>query len=331
LVKESQDQLEMIHSLENNSMETAAAATEIESNVSSISRQIENLSVFAGQNKGAVGVINTQLSNLENASRNELSQVQKSASAVEEMVAGLASVNTIIRKNMENARNLTLTSSEGLNKIQAATESYKSVTSSLDTIAEMASLITNISSQTNLLAMNAAIEAAHAGEAGRGFSVVADEIRKLAENSKQGASSITANLKKLTQSIHDSGTLMTGSEKAFQDISQVVSVVENGLNEISHNTVEIDIGGKEVLQTVTILSSVSQEVKSSVEAVRSEATTLEKVIEGLGELMAMVTSGMGEISQGNLEVRSANEIILNMVRELNDFSRRLDDSIRAIG
>ncbi len=321
----------MIPSLENNSMETAAAATEIESNVSSISRQIENLSVFAGQNKGAVGVINTQLSNLENASRNELSQVQKSASAVEEMVAGLASVNTIIRKNMENARNLTLTSSEGLNKIQAATESYKSVTSSLDTIAEMASLITNISSQTNLLAMNAAIEAAHAGEAGRGFSVVADEIRKLAENSKQGASSITANLKKLTQSIHDSGTLMTGSEKAFQDISQVVSVVENGLNEISHNTVEIHIGGKEVLQTVTILSSVSQEVKSSVEAVRSEATTLEKVIEGLGELMAMVTSGMGEISQGNLEVRSANEIILNMVRELNDFSRRLDDSIRAIG
>jgi methyl-accepting chemotaxis protein len=109
---------------------------------------------------------------------------------------------------------------------------FEHLTSYIDDILENTGVIQGIAGQTNLLAMNAAIEAAHAGDAGRGFSVVADEVRKLAETSASSAKEISDNLAKLVEDIKGTGTVIKGSGEAFRRIEMEIQDVVQAMEEI---------------------------------------------------------------------------------------------------
>ena len=177
---------------------------------------------------------------------------------------------------------------------------------------EINSVMENIASQTNLLSMNAAIEAAHAGEAGKGFAVVADEIRKLAENSGEQSKTISAVLKKIKASI-DTITKSTGIVlERFETITKDVETVSNQEAQIRSAMEEQETGSRQILEAVGQLNSVTGQVKTASaemaadsEDVISQSASLKRITEEVGGGMDEMAIGADQI---NLAVNKVNEI-----------------------
>jgi len=187
-------------------------------------------------------------------------------------------------------------------------------------LLEINSVMENIASQTNLLSMNAAIEAAHAGEAGKGFAVVADEIRKLAESSSNQSKTIGAVLKKIKSSI-DKITQSTGNVlNKFEAIDTNIKVVAEQEDNVRSAMEEQGIGSKQLLQGVGNVNDITRQVKSGSNEMLEGAKEVIRESENLEKATQEITLGMNEMSDGADRVNQA-------VNNVNDISRKNRDAI----
>jgi methyl-accepting chemotaxis protein len=194
----------------------------------------------------------------------------------------------------------------------------------IEGISEMANAIQQIASQTNLLSMNAAIEAAHAGDAGKGFAVVADEIRKLAETSAGSSASISKIIKEISDGVMETEIKTKKSSEAFDVINSEIKETKQAFEGIALSTQELNTGGKQILDAMTMLQEVTINVKSASEEM---ATGSEQVVRGQLELKDMadqVAKGMQEINGGSEQIVIAVDEIVNYSVELN----RVVDSLK---
>lgn len=220
---------------------------------------------------------------LATAARDMTESVSTSSSAVEEMIANINSINSILEHNAESVGLLDGATRKGMTGIENVAELVSKIEENSNGLSEMSSVIQKIASQTNLLAMNAAIEAAHAGDSGRGFAVVADEIRKLAENSGSEARKISDVLKNVKQLI-DATFKDTGDvQKEFSEVVQLSGTVVEQEQTVRRAISEQNEGGKQLLQAVGTMRELTQTVKERTEKLLTDTNAIKESILELGK------------------------------------------------
>ncbi|MFA6857495.1 MAG: methyl-accepting chemotaxis protein [Treponema sp.] len=307
---------------------TASAADQIKSNISSVNVQIQRHGTSLKNAQGSIEEINTDVKKLMSSIENQSSSVVESSAAIEEMVANIRSVTKILEKNSTAIQSLEDASEQGKHYIGRSVETAGKIQQQSQSLLEASRIIQNIASQTNLLAMNAAIEAAHAGESGQGFAVVADEIRKLAEDSNKQGKSITTNLKNVLKSIDEVADSSSVLQEKFNQIYLLTQTVAQQEQTIMQAMQEQSEGGGQVLEAMKQISDVTLEVKTGGSSMRSAADAVNHEMSELMRLSEEITSGMSEMAQGisqiNVSINSVNDLAKHNQESIDNLASAVD-------
>jgi methyl-accepting chemotaxis protein len=238
--------------------------------------------------------------------------VAQSSSAIEEMLANIQSVTQTLVKNAGNVKELIEASEVGRTGLQDVAADIQEIARESEGLLEINAVMENIASQTNLLSMNAAIEAAHAGEAGKGFAVVADEIRKLAENSGEQSKTISTVLKKIKDSIDKITKSTDNVLNKFEAIDGGVRTVAEQEENIRSAMEEQGAGSKQILAAMGQLNEVTQLVKGGSTEMQEGSKQVIQESRNLETVTQEITNGMNEMASGadqiNTAVNRVNEI-----------------------
>ena len=298
--------------LASNMNETAAAMHEINTNIQSIKSRVINQSAGVTETNATMEQITVNIDKLNGHVERQTSSVSQSSSAIEEMLANIQSVTQTLVKNGDNVNELTDSSEVGRSGLQEVASDIQEIARESEGLLEINSVMENIASQTNLLSMNAAIEAAHAGEAGKGFAVVADEIRKLAENSGEQSKTISTVLKKIKASI-DKITVSTDNVlKKFEAIDSSVRTVAEQEENIRNAMEEQGEGSKQILEAIGHVNEITLLVKDGSHQMLEGSSEVIRESKNLEKSTQEITGGMNEMAQGaeqiNTAIHSVNEL-----------------------
>ncbi len=321
---ESENLAKQGSTLADNMNDTAAAANEITANIDSVNRQVQQQGKNVNDAKNSLASINASVTTLVNNIQSQSASVVESSSAIEEMVANIRSVTGILEKNSGTIKQLEESSETGKISVTQSVDAVHKIEEQSKTLLEASKVIQNIASQTNLLAMNAAIEAAHAGESGKGFSVVADEIRKLAEDSNKQGKSITKNLKEVLKSINDVTSSSSTLQEKFNQIYSLTQQVSQQELTIMNAMQEQSEGGGQVLQAMKQINDITINVKTGGDNMQRSTDAANTEMDNLSRLTEEITSSMQEMSLGI-------ENINHSINSVNDLTHKNTESIEALG
>ncbi|MBN2651653.1 MAG: 4Fe-4S binding protein [Spirochaetales bacterium] len=207
----------------------------------------------------------SDIENLINSLNSEIvrqaSIVVESSSAIEQMIANIISVNKIIFSNSETVKTLSSELLAGKENLTKVCEDISQIANLSENLIDVSSVIQNISRQTNLLSMNASIEAAHAGDSGRGFAIVADEVRNLAESSGTKAKTISSVLKSVNDSVQIIVQSVNELDKKFGSFESEVEKVSDQETVAKNAMAEQSSGGEQMLEAIETLNQITQRVK----------------------------------------------------------------------
>jgi len=294
------------HELSSNMAKTSNSVDHISTNFDGMKSKMSKQEESAAEADKAMKIINDNIANLHKLIEDQSESINTSSSAIEEMTANIHSVTKTLIENGRNVSELTEASENGKTGLQLVTEKIQEIARDSEGLLEINSLMNNIASQTNLLSMNAAIEAAHAGEAGKGFAVVADEIRKLAESSSNQSKTTAAMLKKIKGSI-DSIT------ESSNDVLSRFEVIDTGVKTVSTHELNIrsameeqEVGGKQILESMEHLKEISVTVKKGASDMLESGTHLRQQTDEFINISTETMDGMNEIVNGAMkEIKTA--------------------------
>ena len=309
--------------LASNMTETAAAMNQIAANIQSIKGRVLNQSASVTETNATMEQVTVNINKLSGQVERQTGSVSQASSAVEEMMANIQSVTATLMKNVENVRELQESSETGRTSLQEVAADIQEIARESEGLLEINSVMENIASQTNLLSMNAAIEAAHAGDAGRGFAVVADEIRKLAESSGEQSKTIGTVLKKIAESIGKITRSTDNVLNKFEAIDSGVRTVAEQEEAIRKAMEEQSHGSKQVLAASSEVGEVTQQVRgSSVEMLEGSKEVIQES-KNLEKATQEITSGINEMAAGAEQVNKA-------VNTVNDLTSRTQENISSL-
>jgi methyl-accepting chemotaxis protein len=298
-----------------NMAETAAAINQISANIESMRGLVTKQQSGVGEADTAVERINANIENLNKVIEEQAESLNMSSSAIEEMTANIHSVTQTLIENSKNVRVLAEASENGRTGLQTVVQDIQEIAKESEGLLEINSVMENIASQTNLLSMNAAIEAAHAGEAGKGFAVVADEIRKLAESSGEQSKTTTTMLKKIKSSIDNITRSSDDVLARFEAINTGVNTVSEHEQNIRSAMEEQEAGGQQILESVGRLNDITGTVKKESGDMTVAGGALLKETSELMKISRETANGMNEMVGGVNQINTAVNGINNMSTE----------------
>ena len=263
-----------------------------------IDREIKTVTV-------SVGRIQENILSLESRSREGSELIMQSVAAIEEILANIRSVAGSVVKASEQYGRLNESSSLGEKLLSEVIDKIQGILARSEDLLETNTVIANIASQTNLLSLNAAIEAAHAGEAGRGFAVVADEIRKLAENAAEQSKAVEEMLGEIAHIIR---SIADSSQKAgdnFGEIQSLIRTITRLEEEVKAAMEEQNAGSNQILTSLDRMKSASAEITREAASVSSLAGQVFGEIEELNKNSEDIQASITAVRSNGGILRSA--------------------------
>jgi methyl-accepting chemotaxis protein len=293
--------------LASNMQITAAAIKQITSNIQSIEGRIMNQSAGVTETHATMEQVVANIKRLNNHIENQSNHISQASSSIEEMVANINSVTSTLINNAGNVVTLREASEEGRTGLSAIASVIQEIVKESEGLLEINSVMENISSQTNLLSMNAAIEAAHAGEAGKGFAVVAGEIRKLATSASNQSKTIGDVLVRIKKSIDKIKQTTEKVISKFEAIDTNVKIVSQQEENIRSAMEEQGTGSKQILDGVGGINQITRQVTSDSSEMHTSSKEVIRESENLEKETQQITVGMNEMASGAEQINSAAE------------------------
>ena len=328
-IKDSKDNLTKVGQImkENASVTTSSISslfTNIENMESQISTQGESVNLTANSVNG----ISENINSLESMIENQVAGVSQASSAIEQMMGNISSVDKSVDAMANSFGELFDTTNVGIKKQELVSQKIKDIEKQSENLQSANTVIATIAGQTNLLAINAAIEAAHAGESGKGFSVVADEIKKLSESSTQESNKINDQLREITNSITSVVQASIESMEAFSKVSTLINSTNDMVMSIKRAMNEQNSGSKQIFDSLytmnnntSLVREASRKMSEENQSVLAEIKNLQEVTASMQSCMSLITDGTSKINESGDEL---NAVTPKLIASIDEISNQID-------
>ena len=323
-IKDGQQELSGIgHRLEENASGMADSVARISGATEQVLAKTRGQIESVKTSSQTINRIIEHIKALEESINVQTSSMSQASAAVEEMVGNISSIGSVTEKMAAQFKTVGEAAGEGSRIQKGSGERIREIVQQSQALQEANKIIATIAARTNLLAMNAAIEAAHAGETGKGFSVVADEIRKLAENSSTESKKISSELKQIVGTIDLIVKDAEASGNAFADVSHRINETEKLVIEVDNAIHEQKVGAGQVMESLRMMNEHTAKVgDGSREMSRGNEAMLQE-INALQSSAGEISSSMEEMSGGIKNINSG-------AREVSDLAVTARSSIQKI-
>lgn len=321
---------DVVSVLETNADDNNIVIDSVTTEIKGIKAEIDEENVVIEQNANSVSEVMKVLNSLNKEIAIQGEQIEFSASSIEKMIENTQDIEKNAMAIESQVNDLVISSNTEKEKIAETVLAAKNTESDSRALLEMNDIIANVASQTNLLAMNAAIEAAHAGDAGKGFAVVADEIRKLAETTSIQSRSSGEKLSQVLNSVAGIADSSVHVESAFDDTISRIKEIEQ-IVAMQKNTMETqrDVS-TQVLESLSAINKVTVNVQRGAKSMVLDTTSVVDACKRLLELSQDIDNKIGITVTGVQELESSSKVLLTSLEEVTEKTDDLEIATNAL-
>lgn len=301
--------MELKDKLVSSTQETFAATTEIAANLNSSINMLSNLNEGVSASVKASEKIEETFSDFKNQIDNQATSVNQSSVSIKKIVEAIQNVAVLSDKRSSKSIELLQITDVGGSKMQETNKKVKEMSAITDDILGAIDVIKDIADQTNLLSINSAIQAAHAGDTGKGFAVIANEIGRLAESSSDSSKIITQNLEKNVEMIKNLLAISDEASNYFQTIGEEVKQVVNTLKEISTSMQSLTMSGQDISMTMTTLQDITRNVSDNSDNIESGMAQIRQAVVKVNNVTSEVINAITQINIGSEQINSAMSML----------------------